>query len=109
MSVTPPVVMVTQEIRSCDQPLSQRCAALEYQDQQVTAARIRISPPRRSKGLPARVKSIVAVMQPQIARILAHEGTETSGSTSPEDFNAFLAEDAKLWARLVKESGAKAD
>ena len=34
---------------------------------------------------------------------------ETAGSVSPEDFAAFLAEDAKLWARLVKESGAKAD
>jgi tripartite-type tricarboxylate transporter receptor subunit TctC len=47
--------------------------------------------------------------QPEVARILAREGTETSGSTSPQDFAAFLAEDAKLWARLVRESGAKAD
>ena len=47
--------------------------------------------------------------QPEIAKTLAREGTETSGSTSPEDYAAFLREDAKLWARLVKESGAKAD
>ena len=47
--------------------------------------------------------------QPEVAKILAREGTETSGSASPEDFGSFLAEDAKLWARLVKESGAKAD
>jgi tripartite-type tricarboxylate transporter receptor subunit TctC len=46
---------------------------------------------------------------PETARILAREGTETSSSSSPEDFTAFLAEDAKLWARLVKDSGAKAD
>jgi tripartite-type tricarboxylate transporter receptor subunit TctC len=46
---------------------------------------------------------------PEIAKTLAREGTETSGSKSPEDFGAFLTEDAKLWARLVKESGAKAD
>ena len=46
---------------------------------------------------------------PETAKILAREGTETSGSKSPEDFAAFLAEDAKLWARLVKDSGAKAD
>ena len=46
---------------------------------------------------------------PEIAKTLAREGTETSGSSSPEDFGAFLREDAKLWARLVKESGAKAD
>jgi len=47
--------------------------------------------------------------QPEVAKILAREGTETSGSSSPEDFGAFLAQDAKLWERLVKESGAKAD
>jgi tripartite-type tricarboxylate transporter receptor subunit TctC len=47
--------------------------------------------------------------QPEVAKTLAREGTETSGSASPEGFGAFLAEDAKLWARLVKDSGAKAD
>ena len=46
---------------------------------------------------------------PELARTLEREGTETSGSRSPEEFAAFLAEDAKLWARLVRESGAKAD
>ena len=46
---------------------------------------------------------------PEINGILVREGTETSGSRSPEDFAAFIAEDAKLWARLVKDSGAKAD
>src|SRR3954470_22233213 len=69
VSAMPPVVIVVQEIRSCDQPCSQRCAAVEYQDQQPKAQRIRISPPRRSKGLPARLKSTVATTQPQIARI----------------------------------------
>jgi tripartite-type tricarboxylate transporter receptor subunit TctC len=46
---------------------------------------------------------------PDTARMLAKEGTETASSSSPEDFAAFLREDAKLWARLVKDSGAKAD
>ena len=46
---------------------------------------------------------------PETARVLAKEGTETASSASPEDFSGFLAEDAKLWARLVKASGAKAD
>ncbi|HEV3011450.1 MAG TPA: tripartite tricarboxylate transporter substrate binding protein [Burkholderiales bacterium] len=49
------------------------------------------------------------VRAPETARVLAREGTETSGSASPEEFGSFLAEDAKLWARLVKDSGAKAD
>ena len=47
--------------------------------------------------------------QPAVGRMLEREGAETSGSKSPEDFAAFIAEDAKLWARLVKDSGAKAD
>ena len=46
---------------------------------------------------------------PETGIMLAREGTETAGSASPEEFADFLAEDAKLWARLVKESGAKAD
>jgi tripartite-type tricarboxylate transporter receptor subunit TctC len=46
---------------------------------------------------------------PETGTMLAREGTETAGSASPEEFADFLAEDAKLWARLVKESGAKAD
>jgi len=50
-----------------------------------------------------------ALRRPEMAKILAKEGTETSGSASPEDYRAFLLEDAKLWARLVKESGAKAE
>ena len=41
--------------------------------------------------------------------MFAREGTETASSASPEEFGRFLAEDAKLWARLVKESGAKAE
>ena len=49
------------------------------------------------------------VKAPDTARILAREGTETAGSGSPEEFGSFLVEDAKLWARLVKESGAKAE
>jgi tripartite-type tricarboxylate transporter receptor subunit TctC len=46
---------------------------------------------------------------PDVAKALAREGTEVSSSKSPDDFAAFIAEDAKLWARLVKDSGAKAD
>ncbi len=47
--------------------------------------------------------------QPAVGKMLEKEGTETSGSKSPGDFAAFIAEDAKLWSRLVKDSGAKAD
>ena len=66
-------------------------------------------------GTPAEaVKKLFAATEqvlrlPEVAKTLAREGTEASGSASPEDYGAFLREDAKLWARLVKESGAKAD
>ena len=50
-----------------------------------------------------------AVANPSVGKLLEHGGTETAGSKSPEDFAAFIAEDAKLWARVVKDSGAKAD
>jgi tripartite-type tricarboxylate transporter receptor subunit TctC len=46
---------------------------------------------------------------PEVGRSLAREGTETSGSRSPEDFVSYLAAEQKLWTRLVKDSGAKLD
>ena len=49
------------------------------------------------------------IAQPALGKALEREGTEAAGSKSPEDFAAFIAEDAKLWARLVKDSGIKAD
>jgi len=48
-----------------------------------------------------------ALKDANVRAALAKEGTETSGSASPADFAAFIARDAKLWAGLVKESGAK--
>ena len=50
-----------------------------------------------------------ALKQPQIAQLLARDGTETAGSASPEDYSAFLAGDAKLWERIVKDANVKAD
>jgi tripartite-type tricarboxylate transporter receptor subunit TctC len=53
--------------------------------------------------------TINALQQPEVKQAFAREGTETAASRSPEEFAAFLAEDAKFWVRLVKESGAKLD
>ena len=53
--------------------------------------------------------ALVASRQPAVKAALAREGTEVSVSNSPEEFAAFLAQDEKLWVRLAKESGAKAD
>lgn len=50
-----------------------------------------------------------AAAAPSVAKALESGGTEVVGSKSPEEYAAFLAQDAKLWARVVKASGAKAD
>jgi tripartite-type tricarboxylate transporter receptor subunit TctC len=48
-----------------------------------------------------------ALENPKVAEIFGKEGTETSGSKSPEEFERFVASEQILWARLVRESGAK--
>ena len=49
------------------------------------------------------------LQRPDLKQLLAREGTDVTGSLSPEDFAAFLREDAKLWERLVRDTGAKID
>jgi tripartite-type tricarboxylate transporter receptor subunit TctC len=53
--------------------------------------------------------TLAAVATPSVGKALEREGTETVASKSPEDFAAFIAEDAKVWTRVVKDSGVKAD
>jgi tripartite-type tricarboxylate transporter receptor subunit TctC len=53
--------------------------------------------------------AVAAVQLPETAKAFAREATETAMSKSPEDFAGFLAEDAKFWVRLVKESKLTAD
>jgi tripartite-type tricarboxylate transporter receptor subunit TctC len=48
-----------------------------------------------------------ALRAPGVDKTLAREGTEAAGSKSAEDFARFIDREADLWARLVKESGAK--
>jgi tripartite-type tricarboxylate transporter receptor subunit TctC len=50
-----------------------------------------------------------ALQQPQVKAALAREGTEVALSASPEQFAAFLNEDAKFWIKLVKDAGVKMD
>jgi len=40
---------------------------------------------------------------------LAREGTEVALSKSPEEFAAFLVDDNRFWAQLVKDAGVKAE
>jgi len=50
-----------------------------------------------------------AAQSPEFKAALAREGTEVSLSSSTQEFTAFLAEDAKFWVKLAKDSGATAD
>ena len=65
------------------------------------------TPPEIVKKLFEAITS--AAQKPEVKEMLAREGTEVALSRSPEDFAAFLAEDAKFWVKLVKDSGATAD
>jgi tripartite-type tricarboxylate transporter receptor subunit TctC len=53
--------------------------------------------------------TLIALQQPQVKAALAREGTEVSLSTSPEQFAAFLTEDAKFWVKLVKDADVKSE
>ena len=53
--------------------------------------------------------TIAAAQRPEVKAMLAREGTEVSLSKSPQEFAAFVAEDAKFWVKLAKESGATAE
>jgi tripartite-type tricarboxylate transporter receptor subunit TctC len=53
--------------------------------------------------------TVEAAQKPEFKAALAREGTEVELSASTEAFAAFLAEDAKFWVKLAKDSGATAD
>ena len=55
------------------------------------------------------VATTQVLQRPDVKQLLAKEGTDVAGSKSPDEFAAFLREDAKLWQRLAIESGAKVD
>ena len=50
-----------------------------------------------------------AMDQANVKAILAREGTDVDMSKSPEQFSAFLQEDAKFWVKLVSSAGVKLD
>jgi len=51
----------------------------------------------------------VAMQQPGVKAALSREGTDVDLSGSPEQFGAFLEQDAKFWVKLVKDAGVKLD
>ena len=65
------------------------------------------TPPEIVKKL---FEAATEVMQrPEIKAALAREGTEVALSKSPQDFAAFLDDDNRFWAKLVKDAGVKAE
>jgi tripartite-type tricarboxylate transporter receptor subunit TctC len=53
--------------------------------------------------------TVSAMQESSVKAALAREGTEVSLSSSPEQFNAFLAEDGKFWVNLVKAAKVKVE
>jgi tripartite-type tricarboxylate transporter receptor subunit TctC len=53
--------------------------------------------------------TVLALQDARLKDVLARDGTETAASRSPEDFAAFLREDASVIARVIRETGAKFD
>lgn len=51
----------------------------------------------------------IAMQQPSVKAALARDGTGVTLSQSPEQFAAFLNDDAKFWVKLVKDAGVKVD
>jgi tripartite-type tricarboxylate transporter receptor subunit TctC len=49
------------------------------------------------------------LQRPELKQMLAKEGTDAVGSKSPEEFAAFVREDAKVWQQLARDTGAKVD
>ena len=50
-----------------------------------------------------------ALKDPKFREIMAKDGTETPGSKSPEEFTAFIREEARQTAKAIRDSGAKFD
>ncbi len=53
--------------------------------------------------------SAVAMKEPGVRTALAREGTEVSTLASPAEFVAFVKDEGVFWAKLARESGAKAE
>jgi tripartite-type tricarboxylate transporter receptor subunit TctC len=66
-------------------------------------------------GTPAQIvrrlfeATALALQDPNAKQALARDGTETSGSSSPPDFGAFVREETRLWTQVIRASGAKFD
>jgi tripartite-type tricarboxylate transporter receptor subunit TctC len=50
-----------------------------------------------------------ALQKPEVRAALAREGTDVSPSASPADFATFVEGENRFWAKLAKNSGAKAE
>jgi len=54
-------------------------------------------------------REIVAILHlPEVVERLSSQGAEALGST-PEEFAAYIRSETAKWARVVRESGAKAE
>ena len=50
---------------------------------------------------------VQAVSDPKVKERMAEAGVIAITSKSPEDFKAYLEEDAKKWSEVIQKTGAK--
>ena len=53
--------------------------------------------------------TVKALQDQKFQELMAKDGTETPASKSPEEFAAFVREEARVTAKVIRESGAKFD
>src|SRR3954468_22944331 len=51
----------------------------------------------------------VALQRPEVKAALEREGTEVAPAGTPADFSAFVKDENQFWAKLARDSGAKAE
>jgi tripartite-type tricarboxylate transporter receptor subunit TctC len=53
--------------------------------------------------------TVAALQRPEVKAALEREGTEVAPAGTPADFGVFVKDENQFWAKLAKDSGAKAE
>jgi tripartite-type tricarboxylate transporter receptor subunit TctC len=67
-------------------------------------------PANTPKEITKRLHGAVTVIltEPQLQKVFAADGVETSPSANPDDFGSFIRSELVKWAKVVKDAGITA-